>query len=93
MRNALRPRRLCKKLFLLNSPFLVAQADALAKRLTDHGGSIRSRIEFAYQLLMSRLPTEHELQLSEAFLESGDDESWSQYAQALLISNEMFMVD
>ena len=34
-----------QKLFLLNSPFLVAQADALAERLANHGGSHRSRIE------------------------------------------------
>jgi hypothetical protein len=82
-----------QKLFLLNSPFLVAQADALAERLANHGGSHRSRIELAYQLLMARLPTKHELELGEAFVDSGEAEMWSQYAQTLLISNEMFMVD
>ena len=82
-----------QKLFLLNSPFLVRQADALAQRLSQHGGSHRSRIEFAYQLLFGRSPTEQELELGESFVESGEAELWSQYAQTLLISNEMFMVD
>ncbi len=82
-----------QKLFLLNSPFLVAQADALAERLANHGGSHRSRIELAYQLLMARMPTQLEMDLGEEFVASGESEMWSQYAQALLISNEMFMVD
>ena len=82
-----------QKLFLLNSPFLVAQADALAERLANHGGSHRSRIELAYQLLMARMPTQLELDLGEEFVAGGESEMWSQYAQALLISNEMFMVD
>ncbi len=82
-----------QKLFLLNSPFLVKNSEFLARRLADHGGSHRSRIERAYQLLFSRLPTETERSLGESFLESGDDTLWSQYTQTLLISNEMFMID
>ncbi|WP_372899680.1 DUF1549 and DUF1553 domain-containing protein, partial [Stieleria sp.] len=34
-----------QKLFLLNSPFLVAQADALAARLEQFGGSYASRVD------------------------------------------------
>lgn len=82
-----------QKLFMLNSPFMVEQADALAERLADHGGSHHSKIDYAYQLLLSRQPTSSELELGEAFVASGTPEVWSQYAQALLISNEMFMVD
>lgn len=82
-----------QKLFLLNSPFFVHQADALAARLRTHGGSYQSQIEFVYQLLYSRLPTEQELSLGESFIGAGDESRWSQYAQTLLISNEMFMVD
>jgi hypothetical protein len=82
-----------QKLFLLNSPFLVAQADALAQRLAQHGGSHRSRIEYGYQLLFGRSPSPQELELGESYVESGEAEMWSQYAQTLLISNEMFMVD
>ncbi|MFK8114797.1 MAG: PSD1 and planctomycete cytochrome C domain-containing protein [Rubripirellula sp.] len=82
-----------QKLFLLNSPFLVHQADALADRVKSYGGSHRSKIEYAYQLLYARLPSALELELGEAFVEGAEDNDWSEYAQALLISNEMFMVD
>ncbi len=82
-----------QKLFLLNSPFIVRQSDALAARLEQHGGSLRSRIEHAYRLLYSRRPTSAETHLAEVFLADGGRDAWSQYAQTLLISNEMFMVD
>lgn len=82
-----------QKLFLLNSPFLIEQSDALAQRLEQYGGSYQSRIEHAYELLWSRKPTASELQLGETFLNQDVPDVWSQYAQALLISNEMFMVD
>ncbi len=82
-----------QKLFLLNSPFLVHQSEALAQRLESHGGSRLSRIEHAYALLFGRPPTEAESRWGESFLESADKEPWAEYAQALLISNEMFMID
>lgn len=90
-----------QKLFLLNSEFMVFQADTLAKRLEKHGGSTRSKIEHAYQLLFSRVANTIEVSLAEKFLGEGksnkstreDPNAWPQYAQALLISNEMFMVD
>lgn len=87
-----------QKLFLLNSPFLVKQSDALAKRIRSSSDSIPSRIKFAYKLLYGRSPSERELQLGEQFLTpdggaNDTDSLWSQYAQTLLISNEMFVVD
>ncbi len=82
-----------QKLFLLNSPFLVHQSEALAQKLASHGGSRRSRIEHAYTLLFGRQPTEQECLLGESFVDRGGEEDWEQYAQALLISNEMFMID
>ena len=82
-----------QKLFLLNSPFLVHQADALAKLLQQHGGSRQSRIHWVYQRLFSRAPTSDEVALGKTFLESERPGIWEQYAQTLLISNEMFMVD
>ncbi len=82
-----------QKLFLLNSPFLVEHAAALARRLSDHGGSQRSKIELGYQLLYSRFPTVDEIRWGEDYLGDGSEEAWSTYVQALLISNEMFMID
>ena len=68
-------------------------ADAFAERLQSEGGSRRSKIERGYQVLYARAPTPTEIRLGEAFLESEQPNVWSQYAQTLLISNEMFMVD
>ena len=90
-----------QKLFLLNSKFMVFQANALATRLKQYGGSTRSKIEHAYQLLFSRNADTIEVSLAEQFLgrekitkdKQGNPDAWPQYAQALLISNEMFMVD
>jgi hypothetical protein len=92
-----------QKLFLLNSEFMVFQADTLATRLKNYGGSTRSKIERAYKLLFSRDPSEVEISLAKEFLEhtnvdvssrrNDNAAAWPQYAQALLISNEMFMVD
>ena len=80
---------------------MVFQANTLATRLNQYGGSTRSKIEHAYQLLFSRNADEIEVSLAEQFLgqektnkeTQEDPDAWAQYAQALLISNEMFMVD
>ena len=82
-----------QKLFLLNSPFLVAQANALTDRLEQYGGSYRSKIEAAYKILYSRMPSSDEIQLGEKFVQSGSRADWESYAQVLLIGNEMFMID
>lgn len=92
-----------QKLFLLNSEFMVFQANTLATRLKQYGGSTHSKIERAYKLVFSRDPSATEISLAEEFLEhanvkvgsreNDNSAAWAQYAQALLISNEMFMVD
>ncbi len=82
-----------QKLFLLNSPFLVQQSEALASRLDQRGGSYRSKIEAAYQWLYGREPSENEVHWGEEFVADGTPEIWSQYVQMLLIGNEMFMID
>ncbi len=90
-----------QKLFLLNSEFMVYQSNWLAQRLREYGGSSQSKIDYAYKLLYARPPTATEIALAEDFLtqdkstRDGQKEAdiWTQYAQALLISNEMFMVD
>lgn len=86
-----------QKLFMLNSPFMLAQARALAERLTTNPGlSNRDRVKTAYQLLYSRPVTDSEMRLALQFLgreENPDMPRWEQYAQALLSANEMMYVD
>ena len=89
-----------QKLFVLNSPFMVAEAANLAQRLqretpaTDDQAD-RRRIGRAYRLLYGRPATEQEVGLGLAFLTQGDDRAalWQQYAHVLLAANEMLFVD
>ena len=80
-------------LFVLNSEFMVRQAQALAKRLQNEATTDAARIERAYELVMNRQPTESELDDCLAFLAVTSDESqgslslWEQYSLALLGSN------
>ena len=55
---------------------------------------IETRIDAAYHDLFQRSPNEHERRLGLAFLgDSPDAPLWSEYAQALLGSNEFLFVD
>ncbi len=96
-------------LYLMNSPFILEQARALASRPdvakeTDPG----RRIGRIYRLLFGRAPTEREAALGRAFVETPEppcDEDcdcgtrgtppgpWEKYAQVLLQSNEFNYVD
>jgi hypothetical protein len=86
-----------QKLFVLNSPFMLSRAKALAARLTaDPPESNRRRVERAYELIYGRPANAAETKLAEEFLgkaETPEMPRWEQYAQALLASNEMFYVD
>ena len=80
-----------QKLFVLNNPFVVRQAAALAERVRGISGDEVQRIDIAYRTLFARPPTDEEMQLGLAFLAEGD--RWPEYAQVLLVSNELLMVD
>jgi hypothetical protein len=82
-----------QKLFLLNSPFLVEHAKTFAQRMRSAGSDDGARIDWAYQLLYSRKPSPRELELATSFVADGEVESWNSLAQALLISNEMCVLD
>jgi hypothetical protein len=82
---------------MLNSPFMLAQAKALAARLTAAPGqNNRRRVERAYELVYGRPATSAEVKLAVDFLggvETPEMPRWEQYAQALLAANEMIYVD
>jgi hypothetical protein len=82
-------------LFVLNSPFVTRQADALAERLArEHPDDVDARISRAYATLFTRPPTESEIQLAREFLgEANEVKTWRLYLQTLLGSNEFLFVD
>jgi hypothetical protein len=86
-----------QKLFMLNSPFVLAQATSLAERLTVRSDlRDESRVIAAYELLFSRPPNLDELRLGVEFLRKSTepaDSRWERYLQMLLVSNEMLFVD
>ncbi|MES2788252.1 MAG: PSD1 and planctomycete cytochrome C domain-containing protein [Planctomycetota bacterium] len=90
-----------QQLFVLNSEFLVRQAQALTQRLTaDPQEFDARRIDRAYLLLYGRPVNEDELKLGLEFLttpippeEKSQLGPWPQYVQALLGANEFTYVD
>ncbi len=88
-----------QKLFVLNSPFMQSQAEALESRLrqaipSEDAAAVGQRIDWAYQNLFGRAATPVEVQLAEEFLQQADAATrWRQYAHVLLASNELQYVD
>jgi len=93
-------------LFVLNSPFMTAQAAALVKRLWEENPDNNdARLRQAYRLVFGRQPSEDELTVASTYLravelecgEEGDTHAaqtaWKLYAHALLGSNELLFVD
>ncbi|MBM4002477.1 MAG: DUF1553 domain-containing protein [Planctomycetes bacterium] len=75
-------------LFALNSTFMLARSDALAKRVADTEPA--RRVPRLYAVALGREPTPAEVELCESFLAAGTLE---QLAQVLLMSNELMFVD
>jgi hypothetical protein len=88
-----------QKLFVMNSPFMLAQAEALEAKLKkafpkSSSEATSQRINLAYMTLFSRKPAAKEIELAEVFLSKGDSqERWRQYAHVLLAANELQYVD
>jgi hypothetical protein len=87
-------------LFFMNSPFVIEQAQALAAR-----PEVRSedcdecRITALYQLVLARAPDQNELEIGLQFLTEASASSEAkltpleQYAQLLLLANEVMYID
>jgi hypothetical protein len=86
-----------QKLFVLNSPFMLARSKALAARLTASAQEDdAARVKRSYRLLFGREPEAAEVGLALSFLRRpapAGPTRWEQYAQVLLASNEMLYVD
>jgi hypothetical protein len=86
-----------QKLFVMNSPFMIEQAKALAGRITSEPAKDDGeRIDRAYRLVYGRAATEEEVRLGRAFLSEPEGwamSRWEEYAQVLLAANEALYVD
>lgn len=85
-----------QRLFMLNNPFMLERAKAFAARVQAASGTDSARVRYAYRQLFAREPEREELAVAVAYLNKpsdGDISRWDQYAQMLLVSNEMLYVD
>lgn len=85
-----------QSLFLMNHPFVLAQAKSLAERLErDAPPGGEARIRAAYELLYGRLPAPKEIAIGLAATGGGtaSQRTWESYAQVLLCANEFLFVD
>ncbi|MCC2671402.1 MAG: Planctomycete cytochrome, partial [Armatimonadetes bacterium] len=86
-----------QKLFLLNSPFMQAEARDMAARLNAEAiDGDATRVRRAYQTLYGREPAAEELSLALAYLQQPATTGmsrWERYAQVLLVANEMLYID
>jgi hypothetical protein len=83
-------------LFLLNDPFSIDQASALARRVADESPAFGSeeQIRAAYRLVFGRPPTGEEVTIGRELLQgSSQAERLERYCQLLLCANEFVYVD
>jgi hypothetical protein len=82
-----------QSLCLMNNPFVLRQAEAMADKLLADGEDDAGRLTRAYELCYSRPPSEKELQAARMFLENYGQKqdrrsTWAALCQALFASAE-----
>ena len=82
-------------LFLMNSPFVIEQAQHLASRvMAQEKGEVGDRVRLAYRLTIAREPTETELGRAVDFVSRDQcDLQWRLLCQSLLCLNEFAYID
>ena len=85
-------------LYLMNDPFVHAQAKRLAARLVVERADDAGRIGRAWQLAFGRAPSATEQAGAVDFVakvraKSSDAEAWESYARVILRTNEFIYVD
>jgi hypothetical protein len=85
-------------LFLLNDPFVIAQAKALSQRLDKETPAAKAedKISHVYRLVLGRLPTAPEIEVGQGVLRQAPPtgyNSWERYCHLLLCTNEFLYVD
>jgi hypothetical protein len=84
-------------LFMVNSPFVIEQAKALATRVEKkHAKDSTAQVDFLYKLALARPPTANEARRAQAFLagtKGGKFAPLAQLSQVVLCSNEFVFID
>jgi hypothetical protein len=88
-------------LFMMNSPFVIAQTRALVQRVTAESQEAPKQVERLYHIVFQRSPRAEEKELALTFLASKPAaaenrrglSNLERFAQALLLSNEVIFVD
>ncbi len=80
-------------LYLMNNPFVIEQAEALADRLLAGAGDDRGRLTRAYLLCYARPPSDREVRTAEKFIadyarKQERRPAWAALCQSLLVSAE-----
>jgi hypothetical protein len=81
-----------QKLFVMNSPFMLATSASLRQRVDSFATHPADRVRATYQLLFARQPSHEELSESLEFLQ-GESPPWVEWAQVLLATNEFATLD
>jgi hypothetical protein len=89
-------------LYLMNDPFIHAQAKKFAERIQKEAKTAAARIEHAYVLLYGRPPSAEEVTAAKEYLakvsakltgERIAERAWESLARALFLSNEFVYLD
>jgi len=80
-------------LWLLNHPFVLAQASALARRAKALGLDESGAVRWLYNSLYARPPSEQEVAIGLRALAGGNDAAWDAYCQILFCANEFTYID
>ena len=76
-------------LFLMNSPFVSKQAQHFAQRiLSSPQSTVEERVTLAYQLTLTRDPTQPERARAIVFLGEAGPAEWQQLCQSIFCMNE-----
>ena len=79
-------------LYLMNNPFVLEQSQALVRRAREQANGDPAKIVTRlYAFAFGRDPTRQEIGRALEFIT--DDESWTEFAQVLLLSNPFMFVD
>ncbi len=77
-------------LYLMNSPFVIEQSEAVAQRTSNL--PVGSRIQTLYQILFSRSPTSTEFKRGESFLTDHPSRD-ADYCQSLMCTTEFQLIE